>query len=165
VAHQQPIGTLGPLGFPVHAVAWSPDGKTLASGAGDNVIRLWDPRARRQISLPLTGHAGEINGLAFGPDSRTLASASNDGTIRLWDVQSRRELGAPLTGHAGAVQAIAFNRDGSTLASGGEDQTVRVWTTAPVGTYIRQLCSYIDLKHAPQLWRSAALKIPYQKPC
>jgi WD40 repeat protein len=70
-----------------------------------------------------------------------------------------------LTGHTGDVNAIAFNRDGTTLASGGTDHTVRLWTTAPIGTYIRQVCAYIDLKRAPKLWRQAALSITYEPPC
>jgi WD40 repeat protein len=165
VSQQRSIGDLGPIGSPIQAVAWSPDGKTVASGAGDNLVRLWDVATRRQISLALTGHTGEINSLAFSPDGRTLASASADRTIRLWDIVTRRQLGGPLTGHAGPVASVAFSRDGRTLASGGEDDTVRLWTTAPIDTYIRQLCGYVDQTRAPQLWRLAALSIPYAKPC
>jgi WD40 repeat protein len=146
-------------------VAFSPDSKTLASGDAENTIRLWDVTTHRQISVPLTGHTGEVTSLGFSPDGKTLASAGQDGTIRLWDVQTRRELGGSLTGHTGSVQTVAFSPNGRTLASGSVDGTVRLWTTDPIGTYINQLCGYIDVRQAQELWQQANLGIPYQRPC
>ena len=71
---------------PVYSVAFSPDGKTLASGSGDGAVRLWDVATRQQIGGPLTAHAGPVYSVAFSPDGKTLASGSGDGTVRLWDV-------------------------------------------------------------------------------
>ena len=82
-------------------MAFSPDGKTLASGNNDGTIRLWDVATGRPIGQPLTGHTGSFLSVAFSPDGKTLASGNGDGTIRLWDVATGRPIGSPLTGHTG----------------------------------------------------------------
>ena len=70
----------------IFSVAFSPDGKTLASGSRDDTVRLWDLATRRQIGGPLSGHTDDIFSVAFSPDGKTLASGSRDDTVRLWDV-------------------------------------------------------------------------------
>jgi WD40 repeat protein len=116
----------------LHAVAFSPDGTTLAAGSGDHAIRLWDAATRRQIAPPLTGHTDLVVSVAFSPRGETLASGSFDGTVRLWDLASHRQIGSPLTGHDDNVLSIAFSPDGRTLASGGADGSARLWD---VGTH------------------------------
>ena len=88
---------------PVLSVAFSPDGKTLASGEFNGPVQLWDVATHRQIGRPLTGHTSEVNSVAFSPDGTTLASAGGDGTVRLWDVATHRQIGRPLTGHSNRV--------------------------------------------------------------
>jgi WD40 repeat protein len=70
----------------VLAVAFSPDGKTLASGSNDDTIILWDVASRRRIGRPLARHTDQVKALAFSPDGKTLATGSADHTIVLWDI-------------------------------------------------------------------------------
>ena len=74
----------------VLSVAFSPDGKTLASAGRDHTVRLWNVATHRQIGRPLTGHTLAVTSVAFSPNGKTLASASVDGTVRLWDVATNK---------------------------------------------------------------------------
>ena len=120
----------------VYSVAFSRDGRTLASGSADNTVRLWDeadPAHPQPLGQPLTGPKGTVYSVAFSRDGRTLASGSADNTVRLWDVADPAHpeaLGQPLTGPTGAVYSVAFSPDGRTLASGSADNTVRLWDVA-----------------------------------
>jgi WD40 repeat protein len=114
--------------MPVWAVAFSPDGATLAAAEADGTLAFWDARTRRERDNFLA-HPVSPNGLAFAPDSQTLATAGSlDRTIKIWDVGTQRER-ATLQGHAGTVHCLAFSPDGKTLASGSFDGTIRLWDT------------------------------------
>ena len=109
----------------VWSVAFSPDGKTLASGSWDQTVRLWDVETEQLLHI-LTGHTGEVNSVAFSLDGGTLASGSWDSTIRLWNPNTG-EHQKTLTDHNGGIGTIAFSPDGKMLASASADQTVRLW--------------------------------------
>jgi WD40 repeat protein/serine/threonine protein kinase/energy-coupling factor transporter ATP-binding protein EcfA2 len=111
----------------VRSVAFSPDGRLIASGSRDGAIMVWDAATRRALGQPLTGHTDRVNSVAFSPDGRLLASGGADNTIRLWDVATGAPRGQPLTGHEDAVWSVAFSPDGKTLASGSSDGTVMLW--------------------------------------
>jgi len=96
----------------VTAVAFSPDGKTVASGSWDNTVRLWDA-ATGEERQKLEGHDREVSAVAFSPDGKTVASGSYDKTVRLWDAATGEERQKHLISRS--VSRIAFSQDGSSL--------------------------------------------------
>ncbi|MBI5929584.1 MAG: protein kinase [Chloroflexi bacterium] len=113
----------------VRDVAFSPDGKLLASAGQDGRIILWDAVTHQRIR-EFTGMTGAVNGVAFSPDGKLLALGGTDALLYLWDVQTGELLGNPLLGHTDSIWRLAFSPDGTQLATASQDQTIIVWDVA-----------------------------------
>lgn len=114
----------------VTSVAFSPDGRTIASASDDHTILLWSVQTRRPVGT-LRGHTAPVTSVAYSADWKLLVSGggTGDGTVRLWDATTRAAVGT-LAGHTEAVRSVACSPDGDLIASGGDDRTTRLWSAS-----------------------------------
>src|SRR5262249_17022816 len=114
----------------VLAVAFSPDGRTIATGCGRERgdARLWDVSLGNPLGGPLT-HAGSILAVAVSPDGKRVATAGRDHVARLWDAHTGEPIGGPLP-HNADVNVVAFSPDSQTLVSAGDDSSALFWHAA-----------------------------------
>jgi WD40 repeat protein len=140
---REPLTLKGHTGW-VGAVAFAPNGKTLASASADGTIKWWDP-VKGELLQTWKGPGEPLCALAFSPDGKTVASGGYDRIVRLWDVT---DPGKPLSlsGHKGLVTSVAFSPDGKILASGSIDGTVRLWEAAGGrrGLILRRHTSWVN---------------------
>src|SRR5262249_15942044 len=113
---------------PVNGVAFSPDGKLIATASNDKTVKVWDAATGKE-KYTLTGHDGYVWQVAFSPDGRYLASPTSHSTAKVWDPRTGLEV-CTLRGHAGHVWSVAFSPDGKRLASGSGyagNGEIKIW--------------------------------------
>ena len=110
------------------SVAWSPDGRRLASGGSGReggALFVWEAHSGKPVHA-FEGHAGVVSALSWVPGGELLVSGGSDGRLRWWEVQ-RGECVRVREAHQGTVQALKVSPDGSMLASCGDDGAIRLW--------------------------------------
>jgi eukaryotic-like serine/threonine-protein kinase len=109
----------------VLTVAWSPDGKHIASGSSDTTVQVWDASTGEALFI-YRGHSAGVDCVVWSPDGRRIASASTDTTVQVWDATTGNHA-YTYQGHSAAVYMAAWSPDGLRIASGSSDTTVQVW--------------------------------------
>jgi WD40 repeat protein/tRNA A-37 threonylcarbamoyl transferase component Bud32 len=137
-AQLHPLRCVLPHRGPVHAVAFSPGGKTFLTSGDDGTAQLWDVETGKPIGVALA-HRGMVRAAAFSPDGTTVLTGSADGVAQQWQVATGKPEG-PALKHQFAVRAVAYSPNGKLLLSGSEDATARLWdarTGEAVGAPLR----------------------------
>src|SRR5262249_28741481 len=110
---------------PVFAVAWSPDGKQLASGSADLNVIAWDSQTGRKL-VTMRGHHGWVEAVVWSPDGQRLASAGTDNSVRVWDPRTGEETFV-LRGNSGMFHDVSWSPDGAQLVAANDDGQIWIW--------------------------------------
>jgi WD40 repeat protein len=111
----------------VGACGWSPDGRRLISGSGDNTLKIWDAGTGKEIRT-LEAHGGGVLGCAWSPDGDRVVSTSLDNTVKIWYAKTGDEIHT-LRGHSSYVPACAWSPDGGRIVTASHDKTLKMWDT------------------------------------
>lgn len=117
-----------PLESNIFALAYSPDGKTIAAAHDDGTVTIRNAQTHA-LQKTLKGHTEAVYSIAFSPDTTTLVTGSYDTTVKIWNTKSSKCIHT-LKGHESWVNAVAFSMDGTIVASGSADSTIKIWNVA-----------------------------------
>src|SRR6266581_2045960 len=122
-----PIFTYRGHSGPVTSVAWSPDGKHIASASVDRTVQVWDALHGGRALVTHSGYSAPVKSVAWSPSGTRIVAGSRDGTVRLWDATNGGRALLTYNGHSDAVNVVAWSPDGTRIASASDDHTVQVW--------------------------------------
>ncbi|CCH30166.1 AAA family ATPase [Actinosynnema sp. NPDC047251] len=175
--HLWDLGTRQRLGddipsFSVYDMAFSPDGKFLATGGDGQVVQFWDAGTGAPAGEPLTGLGNSLRSVSFSPDGTTVAtttfasliSPDQPSELQLWDVGTRRRIGPPLQGHRNTVDDTSFAADGALLVSASSDGTIRLWDPAQYADPAKTICDLVGTPSEDQ-WKRFSPDEPLPQPC
>ncbi|KAF7967840.1 hypothetical protein HWV62_32914 [Athelia sp. TMB] len=144
----------------VKTVAFSPDGRRVASGSRDNTVRVWNTETGALLAGPFKGHTGGVNSIAFSPNGLSIASGSEDKCICVWNGETGALVSGPFEGHTGSVNSVAFSPNGQRIVSGSSDRSVRVWDTQTgafiAGPFIGHIAEVFSATFSPDGRRIAS---------
>lgn len=113
----------------IYSVAFSTDGRFVATSSGDNTAKIWDSKSGKAI-LTLSGHSERVTSVAFSPDGRQLVTGSDDKTAKIWNLESGKTV-LTLEGHTSWINSVAFSPDGQRLVTGSMDSKAKIWQLEP----------------------------------
>jgi WD40 repeat protein len=148
----------------IHALAFDPLGRFLASGSEDKSIWLWDLATDEQDGVPLERHLAGVTSLAFNSDASMLASGSADRSLILWDIDTHQPIGGQMIGATGTVLSLDFLHDNSRLISGASDGSLLSWDVS-LTSWIERLCDLAGRNLTNTEWQQFISQDEYRKTC
>jgi WD40 repeat protein len=151
----------------IRSLAFTPDGKALASASGDTAVKFWSVAKRTPFGEALQGRA-PFSAVRVSPDGRLAVAGTETGAIVLFDVTGRQPLGEPLVGHTGNVFSVAFAANGTLVVSAGRDGRVLLWDVRPWADELAlrdRACSLVGRNLTRSEWSQYLPGKSYRRTC